>query len=337
MGNWLFLLPPDGAARQNALYLLNAFQAKTASRHQVHVFDCKKYLAGFDNLLKTPGGDMSVDLLNQSLIVQSLQYKTKRCFIPALCPVTLFTLNLLREQQITTIHWFIEDYKRAAYLRDVLPGYSWLLAVQKGPLPELCRSMNCQFHYLPTAASDYCISLADTHRGEKRRADIAFIGFPSPYRTALLEYLLSNKLSLVIAGEGWHSYRGPLRESIVSGAWVDAPRAAQILGSAAAGLNISFDDPFAHPADAQISPRVFDILALSQALVTEDVPLLHETLGDCHYYTFNSREKAVAQAKKIVAETADERVQKKYRENRDVLLQKHTWEKRADDIIALFP
>lgn len=103
MTKWFLMLPPTGGARQAATHLLNAFKQMSSSV-SLHVFDCKKYLSGFNTLLKNPDEAMVVDLLNQSLVVQCLQYEITHLLAPALCPVTLFTLNLLKKQRITTIH-----------------------------------------------------------------------------------------------------------------------------------------------------------------------------------------------------------------------------------------
>lgn len=334
MAGWIFLLPPEGAARQAAGNLLKAFQKKQSTT-SLHVFDCNKYLSAFNMMLKGPDQEIAVDLLNQSLVVQCLQYDCTHLFVPALCPVTLFTLNLLQKQNSITIHWFIEDYRRTTYWQETITGYTWFLAIQKGPLPEFCKENNCRFAFLPTAASEEFFTSEKPPQELYPEVDVAFIGLPSSYRVNLLEYLVSRKVSLAIAGEGWDAYNGPLSRYLITNKWVDTRQAAQIMGSAPVALNLSFKEPGRDRADMQVSPRVYDILASGCILLTEEVPLLHETVGDCHYYTFTSKEEAAEQISHILLKITSGNTNKIIQENREIILQKHTWEKRAEQIINL--
>jgi hypothetical protein len=334
MAGWFLLIPPEGGARQAATSLLNALQ-NNIPVNSFHFFDCKKYISAFSTLLKKPDDDMVVDLLNHSLIVQCLQYEITHLLVPALCPIPLFTLNLLKKQNITTIHWFIEDFQRATYWKEVIPGYSWFLAVQKGPIREICEKNGCTFSYLPTAASDE--SLRFKQQNSDSKADVSFVGFPSAYRIDFLEFLLSRNISLAIAGEGWSTYKGPLADSIVAGTWIDFKQSAQIMNTTSMALNLSYNEPAGDLLDIQLSPRVYDILSIGSILLTEDVPLLHETLGDCHFYAFKNREEAVEKINLILSELEHDRedIEEKTEKNRRIILQKHTWEKRAEQIIEL--
>lgn len=334
MNRWLLLLPPEGGARQAATSLLNAFQNKIPTI-SFHFFDCKKYISAFSTMLKKSEKEIVVDLLNHSLIVQCVQYEITHLLVPALCPITLFTLNLFKKQNITTIHWFIEDYQRATYWKEVIAGYSWFLAIQRGPIREMCKKINCHFSYLPTAASEESITF--TQRDVHKKVTVSFVGFPSSYRIEFLEFLLSKNLSLSIAGEGWNSYKGPLADSIVTGTWVDSQQAVKVLSSASIALNLSYNEPTGDLSDVQLCPRVFDILAIGTVLLTEDVPLLHETVDDCHFYTFKNREEAVEKINMILSELEQNRedIENKMEKNRRIILQKHTWEKRVEQILQL--
>src|SRR3954463_15315396 len=109
---WLMVLPPEGAARQVGE---KAWEAMTAllPASQRKLFDTKAYLDGFDRLLKVPSDDMVVDLTNQGLTVQCLDFEATHVLILALSPVTRFTLNLLRRQGVVLLHWFFEDFREA--------------------------------------------------------------------------------------------------------------------------------------------------------------------------------------------------------------------------------
>ncbi len=327
----MLLLPPVGGSRQATKHLLEACK-NSPSLETIHEFDCHKYHSAFATLLKTPDEDMIVDLLNQSLVVQCLQHSITHLFVPALCPLTRFTLELLFKQGMTTIHWFIEDYRRATYLKDVLPGYSHCIAIQRGPIPQWCLQSNTHYCYLPTAASGESIKGYETNKAAQKSLDIAFVGLPSTYRITILERLCSQGFSLAIAGEGWNKYKGPLVKSIVNNSWIDTEESLAIMQSAKIVLNLSFNKPSPHNFDDQISPRVFDILAMGSVLISDSLPLLDESLKECLYYTFQNEEELDSLISRVLGEyhLLNDRLQN----NHTHIKQSHTWEQRVEQILA---
>lgn len=332
MKKWLITLPPYGAARQAAFHVVAEF-GKKLHASAVHTFDCKKYLDAFNALLKTPDETIAVDLLNQSLIVQSLQYRTTHLLVMALSPITLFTLNLLKMQHIKTIHWFIEDYRSATYWQQILPGYDIFFAIQKGILPSICSKHHTRYDYLPTAATS--VDTAQQPDNSLPRYDAAFVGIPSPYRITVLEYLLKHGISLSIAGEGWDCYSGPLSVCIKQATWTNAEQTATLLREASIGLNLSFNEPCdTTGTDTQLSPRVFDILLYSKALLSENSALLQQTLHGCHYYTFSNKQEAVTITEKILRDQKEQNYPDLVTATKNIVQQKHLWEHRVDHIIA---
>lgn len=205
---WIVALSPDGAARTVAEKTAEAFREQLAPE-ACSIFDPRVYREGYKKLLKGQDEEMVVDLLNQSFAVHCFDFGATHCLVGALCPITLFTLNLLRKHGVVTLHWFYEDFRRATYWRDILPGYDHFLAIQRGPLPSACRAASTEFHLLPTAGTAADIAM------EKRERcfDIAFIGIPSPYRITVLEALASSGMSVACGGEGWGAYRGILQKT----------------------------------------------------------------------------------------------------------------------------
>jgi len=295
MPRWFIALSPDGAARSAGESIIAAFR-EIAGGDSVKTFDTLAYRTAFQKLLAAPDDTMAADLLNQSLIVQCLDFRATHLLVLALCPITLFSLDLLRRQGVITMHWFYEDFRRAAYWKDVIAGYDLFCAVQRGAVEAWCKA-HPSTHYalLPTAAS-----LPPPAAGpEEKTVDVAFIGLPSEYRIDVLENLAAHGISLAVAGSGWESYRGSLQPFIRSGKWTDH---AAMVGSARIGINLSKDDPADNRADTQISPRVYDILAAGAVLLTEDVPLAHELLRGYRFHVFTDRKDAPAKVRAIIAD-----------------------------------
>ena len=321
---WIFVIPPDGAARTVALNISDAFKTIIPIEY-VKIFDTFKYLSAFRTMLKNPDPDTTVDLLNQTLVVSSLDFGTTHILSGALSPLTLFTLNLLRKQGITTIHWFYEDYHKASYWKDVISGYDHFCAIQKGILPSECQKAGSKYHYLPTATS--CVFQMQQ---SERRFDIAFIGIPSPYRISILEHLACEGFHLLIAGSGWGAYEGILKKNIISGTWVDNDISFSLLNQSKIGLNISIENPSGR-SDVHISPRAFDILASGCILLTEKVPLIDDTIPLCKYHTFSSIKDAVIKADKILNNYQNESITSK--QNIEIITSQHTYKNRATDIL----
>jgi spore maturation protein CgeB len=294
-------------------------------------FSTPRPISAFSYYLKNPDDNLLVDFVNQSLIVQCFDFCATHLFSLALSPVALFTLNLLKKHGVKTAHWFYEDFRRAAYWKDVLSGYDCFFAIQKGPLRDVCVENNVRFSFLPTAVANDVINMPLSMEN-LRLVDITFVGLPSSYRIGVLEFLAHNGCSLAIAGSGWQEYRGPLEKSIISGNWVDGRLAYQTLQTAKIGINLSLYQPDADRANTHLSPRVFDALASGCVLLTEEAPLAKETLGDLHFHIFASKEAALEKIQAILADYENEKTL--CEQNRHQVIRQHTYANRVKEIVA---
>ncbi len=328
---WFIALSPEGAARQAGTETMRAFES-ILGKDRCKAFDCATYLSAFSSMLKQPDHTVTVDLLNQSLLVQCLAFEATHILVLALSPVTLFTLAILRKQRVKTAHWFYEDFRRAGYWKDVLNGYDHFLAIQKGPLADECARRGIPFAYVPTAAGRACAESAGNAQAP-RTIDVAFVGIPSSYRVHVLQTLLASGISLAIAGSGWNSYTGPLSPCIVSGTWTNENQSREILCRARIGLNLSLNSPAADPSNTHLSPRVFDVIASHGVLATEDIPLAGETLRGLRYLAFGDAQDAVAEIKAALGDMVA--WQARCEENARAVLRDHTYLNRVKDILAL--
>lgn len=322
---WMLVIPPYGAARSVAFHTADAFSLQFDDAH-FKTFDSLTYKAAYNQLLRQPDETMVTDLLNQSLVINTLDFSATHILVCALSPVTLFTLNLLRKQSVTTLHWFYEDYQRAVYWKDVLSGYDHFCAIQKGPLPALCKQYGNRYHFLPTA------SAGKPHPDNKRytTCDIAFVGIPTPYRISALESLAVSGCKLAIAGSGWESYTGILDTMIINRTWTDEAQTRTLLSQACIGLNLSCEDPNGHN-DVHISPRVFDILAAGCTLLTEDVPLASDVLTECTYFVFQNLTGLCETAHSLLRNKSE---QLNSSDNQQIVFQNHSYTNRVNEILA---
>lgn len=326
---WCIVLPPYGAARTVALNAANALKAAVGSS-SFKCFDTLIYSNAFTKLLREPDDDTVTDLLNESLTVSCLDFEVTHLLTCALSPVTLFTYNLLRRQGICTIHWFYEDYKRASYWKDIIGGIDHFCAIQKGPLPELCMAAGSRYHFLSTAVSEIHNDTG-LHNYDITH-DIAFIGIPSQYRIQILEKLKNDGFSLTIAGSGWDKYAGILESSIVCNSWTDSSLSFDILSKSVIGINLSVENPSARE-DVHISPRVYDILSSNALLLTEDVPLLQDSLPGFHFSTFRGVNDISEEVNKILLKSQEIR-KMEVMKNKSLIQMKHTYKNRIEQLLS---
>lgn len=288
---WLFVLPPEGAARQAGLDLRHA-ALSSEEEPELKVFDTKGYLDGFAKLLRDPDDDMRVDLMNQALIVAALDHRATHVLVVALAPLTVFTLRLLRQQGMKLVHWFIEDFRQAHYWKQVLPAYHAFCAIQRGPVAAACAKEGVTFKLLPTAASETLLQRQPASL-TTRSLDLAFVGLPSPYRVKVLEALWHAGARLRVGGSGWQHYQGPL-ESVIAKANAMAPLETwTLLEQAKLGLHIPYEDPEDDRGNSHVSPRIYDLMALHCLPLVEAGPMLREALEGCEIQWFHGPEGAV--------------------------------------------
>jgi hypothetical protein len=327
---WFIVLSPEGAARSTGQETIKAF-SQSVNHDTVKIFDSKVYLDAFKNMLKDPDEAMVVDLLNHALIVQCLAFKATHILVLALSPVTLFTLNLLREQKVATLHWFYEDFRRVAYWKDVLAGYQYFFAIQKGPIFDECGRRNTRYVFLPTAAHETRPDRQFTQSEISK--DAAFIGVPSAYRVRVLEFLAAQGVRVAVAGQGWDRYQGPLVPYVVNGGWIDGKQSTAILQSALIGINLSFNDPEFDRNNTPISPRAFDVLLSGRVLITEEVPLVHEVIHDCSFHCFSNETEALDSIRTILNDPQKEN--ETIAKNRQVIKARHLYVNRVQRILEI--
>jgi hypothetical protein len=328
---WMVVIPPEGAgaARQVGEKAWETLCAMLPPSDR-KLFDTKPYLDAFDRMLKNPADDMVVDLMNQALVVQCLDFRATHVLVVALSPVTRFTVDLLRRDGIVPLHWFIEDFREAKYWKDVLPAYGHFLAIQRGPLEAACAEAGVRYAYMPTAA---ILKPRPSVKAWKERPEgIAFIGFPSKYRVDVLEALAREGLPLKVAGLGWEKYRGPLESHLTGRGWFGPEEAFKLLENARIGLHLPSEDPSPDRENCHVSPRVFDILAAGCLLLTEEAPMIRETLRDCALREFRGPADAVRTARTALHEGISDAT---LAANRSVVLRDHSFTRRMTDILSI--
>ncbi|MDR1164329.1 MAG: glycosyltransferase [Deltaproteobacteria bacterium] len=199
-------------------------------------------------------------------------------------PLDLPGLKTLKERLPCPLaFWFVEDYERFPYARDVAPAYDLFFHIQGPFMTPFARELGLnQAYYLPLAACPQSFYPLPNPE-EKYRSVLSFMGAGYPNRRALLSALAQNywlpsgkaSRDFKIFGSGWDGCP-PVARSLLfeSGRRVTLEETLQIFAGGQINLNIhsgmgqGFDRK-----SAFVNPRTFEI-ALTGAFQISDARFL---------------------------------------------------------------
>jgi spore maturation protein CgeB len=203
----------------------------------------------------------------------------------AQAPLGLGSLIELKDRfpECLIAYWFLEDYLRFSYARDIAPACDLFFHIQGPLLDAAVRDWGLdEAHYLPAAAdADF---FGPREVPEKYRAKISFMGAGYPNRLKIFGNLLENqgktavreKGGLKIFGSGWEKAPEAVRKRLFEGGRrVSAEETALIYAGAWVNLNIhSGGGPGFSPESYFVNPRTFEIAASGGFQITDQRPLL---------------------------------------------------------------
>jgi spore maturation protein CgeB len=210
----------------------------------------------------------------------------------AQAPLTTPVLAEIGRRGVVRAFWFVEDHRVFPYWRDVIGGYDWFFAIQRGDfLAEAGRLSGGRARYLPCAADPGIhapLALDDAERAEWG-APVSFVG--AGYRNRRLAFRSLLDLGLRIWGSDWTD-AGPLAPLVQrDGARIATADAVRIFNATAVNLNLH-SSPWVdgvEPRGDFVNPRTFELAAAGAFQLVDRRALLPElfvpdvevaTLGD---------------------------------------------------------
>ncbi len=227
-----------------------------------------------------------------------------------------------------TVVWFADFPGDEIYRRRVLetaPAYD-LVAVQGQDMAAVLeRGPGLETLWLPAAAdpSTYFPVPAEPERV------IRFCGSWYPRREAVLRSL--EGLPLEIRGPGWQRVRPWPGCRIIPGG-VGPEESRRLFASAAVVLNIHLMEPWGEVPFAQVSPRVFEVLACGAFLMSDRPPDVDALLDPGTHYVPFADPAGLRQRITHYLEHPDER-EAIARAGLEHAREHHTWEHRIDRLM----
>jgi len=334
--------PLHGGTLPTATY---TYQALQRMGHRVRGIDVSGFNDGFmllDKFVKNEArqGVMRgqyVDLVSQ-VLVETLSEKPVDILIcMAQAPISAQALTELRNKGVITVLWFVEDYLRFTYWREMAKYYDFVFTIQKGDCIEKMKAAGAgEVHYLPTACDPFFHAPLDLSPEEKEKwgAPFSFVG--AGYHNRVQAFASLANYPFKIWGSEWPSTKPFDRLVQDESRRVKPEEYIKIFNATDINLNLhsSSERDGVDPSGDFVNPRTFELAACGAFQLCDDRKLLSELfeVGE-EIITFSSledmREKmehylAHPEERKAVCERARARV-----------IRDHSYGRRIEQMLSM--
>jgi spore maturation protein CgeB len=278
-----------------------------------------------------------VEMLSM-LIGESLAEKPADILIcMAQAPVTPRLLTELRRKGVITVLWFVEDYLRFTYWREMAQYFDFVFTIQKGEcIEEIKKAGAREVHYLPTACDPHFHTPLDLSEEEKSRwgSPISFVGAGYHNRQQMFASLAEYPFK--IWGSEWPTCR-PFDRMVQEESRRIAPEEyVKIFNSTDINLNLhsSMERDGVDPYGDFLNPRTFELASCAAFQLVDERSLLSECFDvGTEVITF----KDTVDLKEKIAYYADRPEERRAiaARARTRVLRDHTYEKRLEEMLSV--
>ena len=207
------------------------------------------------------------ELLAEGIVIKAIENKVDLVLGIAQAPFTVNSLKQLKNHNITTAFWFVEDFRTLNYWKLLAPNFDHFFTIQEGDflkeLDKICLDKN-HHYFLPTAAKlDTHKSINEISTEEKLYygSDVSFVGAGYYNRRRVFPSLLGYDFK--IWGNDWN-LNSPLKKVIQkNGERVSTEETMKIFNSSKININLhssSYLDGVNLDGDF-LNPRTFELAA----------------------------------------------------------------------------
>jgi spore maturation protein CgeB len=281
--------------------------------------------------------DLFLHLISEMVVASCAEQKPDLVLAMAQAPLSNKALERLRQHNVTTAFWFVEDYQIMGYWRNHAHLYDFYFTIQDDGFFGLLEKMGVKhFYYLPLAADPAVHRPLDMSPSEKAcfGSDISFMGAGYYNRERMLQGLLDYDIK--VWGNDWN----PL-----SAIWPHVQREGQRLTTEetvkvfnASKISVNLHSSVCHegvnPFGDFINPRTFEIAACGGFQLVDQRSMLsrHFEIGNevvCYQSLEELREKI-----SYYLMHPDER-KRIALHGRQRVIREHTYEHRMRELIGI--
>lgn len=210
----------------------------------------------------------------------------------AQAPFTGPVLTELRKRGVITVLWFMEDYLRFTYWKDVARYFDFVFTIQKGPCIDAIKAAGAgEVHYLPAACDPFVHAPVHLSEEECKRwgSPISFVGAGYHNRQQMFAALAD--LPFKIWGTEWPGCRPFDKLVQEEGRRLTPAEYIKIFNSTNVNLNLhsSTERDGVEPNGDFVNPRTFELASAGAFQLVDERSLLPEVfVPGKEVVTFNS-------------------------------------------------
>lgn len=289
--------------------------------------------------------DSRRDLLRQtyvetlsSMLLESFAEKPIDILIcMAQAPLSARALLELRKRGVVTVLWFVEDYLRFTYWREMAKYYDFVFTIQKGECLEAIKAAGAgHVHYLPTACDPHFHAplRLSPEEIEQWGSPISFVGAGYHNRQQMFAALTGYQFK--IWGSEWPMCK-PFDRMVQQDARRIAPEEyLKIFNATDVNLNLhsSSERDGVDPTGDFLNPRTFELAASGAFQLVDERALLPEafTPGE-EVITFSSLSDLKEKIDYYLARPEERR--RVAERGRVRALRDHTYDKRLEEMLTV--
>jgi len=336
----LVVLPLYGGSLPIGRYCSRAL---SSLGHVVETFEAPAFHGAFTALKELRVTTERLDYLEhaflqvvaQAILSKAETFQPDLVLAMAQAPMTRQVLKRLRQANIPSVMWFVEDFRLFTYWESYAAHYDAFAVIQKEPLLEKLQEVGQKNGlYLPLAADPEFHKPLTLSPAEKRvfGGEVAFLGAGYPNRRAAFKELMG--MGLKIWGSDWEGDEmlAPLVQR--SGERISSEDSVKIFGATAVNLNLhsSVSGTQLVPEGDFVNPRTFELAMCGAFQLVDQRGLLPELFAPDELATFTTMDELKEGVRRFLA-APEERAQYA-RKARERALKDHTYQARMRTLLA---
>lgn len=291
----------------------------------------------FDSSRRNLARQTYVETLSSMLLESFAEKPIDILICMAQAPISPRALQELRRQGVVTVLWFVEDYLRFTYWKEMAKYYDFVFTIQKGDCIEAIRAAGAgSVHYLPTACDPRFhipMNLSEEDR-EKWGSPISFVG--AGYHNRQQAFASLAHYPFKIWGSEWPACKPFDRMVQEASRRISPEEYIKIFNASDINLNLhsSSERDGVDPTGDFLNPRTFELASCEAFQLVDERALLAEAfVAGEEVVTFNS----VADLKDKIDyySSRPEERRRIARKGRERVLRDHTYEKRMEEMLSV--
>jgi spore maturation protein CgeB len=255
----------------------------------------------------------------------------------AQAPISPRALTELRRRGVITVLWFVEDYLRFTYWKEISKFFDYVFTIQKGECIDAIRKAGAEHvHYLPTACDPAIHAPVTLSPEEQQRwgSPISFVG--AGYYNRRQTFAGLAHLPCKLWGTEWPGCKPFDRMVQEAGRRLTPEEYIKIFNASEINLNLhsSNERDGIDPTGDFLNPRVFELASCGAFQLVDERSLLSESfeVGE-EIITFSSLND-LKEKIDYYSQRPEERL-RVAQKARARVLRDHTYEKRLEQMLSI--